>query len=283
MVTTQFDYLRNLDPPKAVEELSFESIRTEMLGSMLDTLPGWSQNSDDPLYKAIENFAYRELLIRQRVNHLLRQTYLAFSDGSNLRHLASIMGVETEDTDTNEEIRERVQTSVRGLAVGTRASIEADCLAAGVGVDDVEIVVASNGQDITVYPAKEQDALEAADQAILLAYISNPTRIHVGDTATVGVVTTSAYTIVAVVNYVAADTGPVELEERVRESVYAHINFIAKVGDPVYVSGLVSSLDVEGVVNVVVSTPSSDIDKVVGQIPICDNTTTDVALTFTAV
>ena len=284
MVTSpQFTYLRSLPPPQAVEELTFEDIRSDILDSMATTLPDWVQDPDDPLYKAIENFAYRELLIRQRVNHQIRQVYLAFATGDNLDHLGALLGLEKITGETDDEFRSRFTTALVGLSVGTRAAIEANTLAAGVGVDDVQIVVQSNGQDIVVYPATDGAAISSADQATLLAYITDPARIHIGDAVTIGTVVTRAYTMVATITYDSGSTDRVELEELVRASVYEFIDDTRRVGAPVYRAAVIGALVVTGVINVSLTTPSADDAGTNGSIPVCDKSATGVALTFTSI
>ena len=277
----QFHYLQSLPPPEAVEELTFETIRDEILVSMSVQLPAWTQHPDDPLYKAIENFAYREYLIRQRVNANIRQTLLAFASGANLDHLAALVSLSRAEGEEDDDLRERFATSLVGLSVGTAAAIRANCFAAGVQVDDVQITVATNGQDITVYPASGGAALSTDDQITLLDYIADPARVHIGDTLTIGTITTHTYTIDASVTYDSRTTDRVALEAAIRQAVYAFISEHQKVGSSVNLSILTDALVVDGVIDVSVSAPTSSHTGVVGQIPTCSRNTTDVTLTFT--
>ncbi|MCC4631857.1 hypothetical protein NYR95_07140 [Xanthomonas dyei] len=47
----------------------------------------------DPVYKLLQLFAARELLIRQRANDKAQQTMPAFATGTNLDHLGALFGV----------------------------------------------------------------------------------------------------------------------------------------------------------------------------------------------
>ena len=58
-----FSGLGALAPPSFVEELPFGDIRDEILATLLQQLPDWTESPDDPLYKAAENAAYREFVL----------------------------------------------------------------------------------------------------------------------------------------------------------------------------------------------------------------------------
>ncbi|SOO25798.1 hypothetical protein XFF6991_480123 [Xanthomonas phaseoli pv. phaseoli] len=74
--------------------LDFEAIFAEALAQFRRLLPEFSALTEaDPVYKILQLFAARELLLRQRANDKAQQTMLAFATGTNLDHLGALFGV----------------------------------------------------------------------------------------------------------------------------------------------------------------------------------------------
>lgn len=87
--------LSKLPAPKIVEELNFEAILAAMRADLEGRLPGWTAAvlESDPANKILEVAAYRELLLRQRINEAARACMLAFASGSDLDHLSAFYAV----------------------------------------------------------------------------------------------------------------------------------------------------------------------------------------------
>ena len=87
--------LSKLPAPKIIEELSFETILAAMRADLEGRLPGWTAAvlESDPANKILEVAAYRELLLRQRINEAIRACLLAFAQGSDLDHLSAFYAV----------------------------------------------------------------------------------------------------------------------------------------------------------------------------------------------
>ena len=94
--------LSKLPPPEIIEEISFEEILTEYLSLVP---PEYKIGPADPFYKLIEIFAYRETILRQRLNDAIRETNLATARGSNLLNLVSLLGISPSEGKTDDEIR----------------------------------------------------------------------------------------------------------------------------------------------------------------------------------
>ncbi len=91
--------LSALPPPLAVEPLSAATIRDAMLtafnAAMLDQDPDWTDiGPSDPAYRLIEVFAYRELMLRQRVNDAVKAVLIATSTGADLAQLVALLDVD---------------------------------------------------------------------------------------------------------------------------------------------------------------------------------------------
>ena len=68
----------------------------------------------DPLIKLMEVAAYRELLLRQRINQAAKANLLAFATGSDLDNLAAFYGIERAENETDDELRSRTQAKIEG-------------------------------------------------------------------------------------------------------------------------------------------------------------------------
>ncbi|WP_321367907.1 baseplate J/gp47 family protein [uncultured Desulfuromusa sp.] len=86
--------LNELPAPEVVEELQFEAILAAMIADYQTRYPDFNALLEsDPAYKQFEVAAYREVQLRQRMNDAARAVMLAFSQGTDLDHLAAIQDV----------------------------------------------------------------------------------------------------------------------------------------------------------------------------------------------
>ena len=92
--------LTTLPAPRVVELLSYEAILAAAKADFAERMRPHLPNIDDilalesdPVVKLIEAHAYRELLIRARINDAARAHLLAFAAGSDLDQLAALFGV----------------------------------------------------------------------------------------------------------------------------------------------------------------------------------------------
>lgn len=95
--------LSKLPSPDAVETLDFKQILGEMKANLIardPTLETALSFESEPITKLLEVCAYRELILRQRINDASRSVMLAYAKGSDLDHLAALFGVERQTRDT---------------------------------------------------------------------------------------------------------------------------------------------------------------------------------------
>lgn len=83
--------ISKLPAPKIIEELGYEVILESYRAKLMDLLPDWTAADleSDPANKILEVSAYREMLLRQRINEAVRAVMVAFASGSDLDHLAA--------------------------------------------------------------------------------------------------------------------------------------------------------------------------------------------------
>jgi hypothetical protein len=93
--------LSRLPAPDVVETLSFETL----LGQWLTSFQGYCTEAgidysaileSDPAYKLLEAGAYREMVLRQKINDAARAVMVAYAQGGDLDQLGALMDVERE-------------------------------------------------------------------------------------------------------------------------------------------------------------------------------------------
>lgn len=163
--------LSQLPAPKVVETLSFETILAEILADFYARMnatgePFTALLESDPAYKLAECAAYRELLVRQRVNESAKAVMLAYATGADLDQLGANVGVErlvikpADETtvpptpavmESDTDFRARIQLSPEAYTTaGSEGSYTFHALGADADIKDVQPVSPSPGV-VTVY------------------------------------------------------------------------------------------------------------------------------------
>lgn len=173
--------LASLPPPQSIEELSFERIFAEMLQDFRARYPQYSALlASDPAIKLIEVAAYRELLLRARINEAARANLLAFAVGNDLEHLGAFYGVSRLHQEQDEPLRRRIRARIMGFAnAGGAAHYRYWALSASPEVADVAVDSPGPGRvRISVLPAGHGDAVpEALLQAVRDVVLRDDVRV----------------------------------------------------------------------------------------------------------
>ena len=116
--------LSDLETPQIIEELSINEILSQMKAKLIEIDKEYNAYLEsDPLVKLLEVAAYRELLLRQRINQAAKANLLAFATGSDLDNLGAFYGVERKENETDDEYRKRIQAKIEGWSTaGSRAA-----------------------------------------------------------------------------------------------------------------------------------------------------------------
>lgn len=148
--------LEKLPPPEIIESLSFEQIRADMISDFRARIPDFDAILEtDPAIMLLEAAAFREILLRQRINNACKANLIATAQGSNLEHLAAFLGV-TRDLvqpgntevyppvlpiyETDTRLRERTQLALEGFSTcGSEGAYIFWALKASGQVKDVDV------------------------------------------------------------------------------------------------------------------------------------------------
>lgn len=171
--------LRGLPPARAIEEYSHSVIVNEMIASyrarwdalrvqfpelpVFDTL----ELESDTTRKSFQDVAFREVLLRARINDAIRANLLFYAEGSDLDHLAVFHDVVRMFSEADEAIKSRTVLAIAGRSPGgPKERYEAIARAADVRVKQVHAY--RIGRDPTIHVAVwSTDNAGMADDALL--------------------------------------------------------------------------------------------------------------------
>lgn len=272
--------LSQLPPPQIIEQLDFETILIDVKAAMITAFPADQQASvaaalsleSEPLNVIAQSIAYREMLLRQRINEGVAACTLSHSTGTDLDNFAANLDTErltiTPETDTtdavmesDEALRLRAQSAFEGMSVaGPSAAYEyfarsasgkvADAKANSPAPAEVVIAILSTDGDGTASP----ELLSAVTTAV------NDEEVRpLGDRVTVRSADIVDYSIEATLYLY---PGP-ESEPIINAADAALQKFIQqndkKISRDVARSAISASLHVQGVQRVVLKSPPEDI------------------------
>lgn len=182
-----------LPPPDVVETLEFETLYQEVLGIFRAHMGDqWTALLEsDPVVKLMEVMAYRELVMRARVNAAAKACLLAYAKGADLDNRAADYGVQrltiraadpdavppvTALMESDEALRYRTRLSLEALSVaGSSGAYEYHALSASAEL--VHVSVDSPRFSGVVVPAAVKSQLPAGAIVVVCDYdagLANP-------------------------------------------------------------------------------------------------------------
>ncbi|WP_264683277.1 MULTISPECIES: baseplate assembly protein [unclassified Wolbachia] len=102
-----------------IEKLSYEEIFSRMKEELVcrdETFSALVES--DPAIKILEVAAWRELLLRERINEAVKGNLLKFATGEDLDSLAEFYGVERQNEEDDEHFRKRIKAKIKGWLTG---------------------------------------------------------------------------------------------------------------------------------------------------------------------
>ncbi|CAG2096583.1 baseplate J/gp47 family protein [Xanthomonas arboricola pv. juglandis] len=266
--------LSKLRAPELIESLNFEAIFAEALAQFRRLMPEFSALTEsDPVYKLLQLFASRELLIRQRANEKAQQTMLAFATGTNLDHLGALFGVArlvldpgqpengiapTHESDV--DFRRRIQLAPEGFSVaGPEGAYIYHALSAAADVMDASATSPAPGQVLVTVQSRTGDG--TAPQALLdqvASILTNDDVRPLTDSVTVQSAQIVPYAIRGRVYTYAGPDSAVVMREALR-SLRAYLDEAHRIGRDVPESAIKAKLFADGVQRIELDAPAADI------------------------
>lgn len=278
--------LSKLPSPDVVEVIDYEVI----LQAMIDDLKSRSVDFDailesEPAIKLLEVAAFRETILRQRINEAARSVMLAYAMDSDLDQIAARYNVERLVIDPGDpdaqppidptmeddaSLRRRVQLAFEGLSTaGSIGNYLFHTLGADADVLDASVGSPTPGQVVVNVLSRSGDgtaptALLDAVDATLSAEDVRP----LTDQVTVQSAEIVNYTIDAELTLYPGPDGDVVLQTATA-AVQSHIEESSRLGRDVSMSAIYAALHQEGVQKVTLNSPVADIAIANHQAPSC--------------
>lgn len=265
--------LSRLQAPTVVETLSFETILAEMLADLVARDPAFDGLVEsDPALKILQVAAYREVLIRQRINEDAKSVMVAFATGPDLDHLAALFTVarllispETEDSpavyESDDDLRRRLVLAPEGFSVaGSEGAYKFHALSADGDVADASVLSPAPGEVVVTVLSRSGSGAAPAPLIAIVGAALNAVNVRpLTDHVTVQPATIIDYTIeVDVYTFMGPDAGVVLDQGQARLAEY--IANSRKLGRDITRNGIAAALTVEGVQDVVVFSPAANIN-----------------------
>ncbi len=266
--------LSRLPAPTIVETLDFDTIYGQMLAQFVALVPDFDATVEsDPAVKLLQVAAYREMLLRARVNDAARAVMPAYAIGADLDNLAALMGVaRLVITPANEQIgavavfesdedfRRRFVLAPEGYSVaGPEGAYIFHSLSASSDVLDASATSPTIGEVRLTILARAGTGIASAELlAAVLAYVSAETRRPLTDYVTIQSAEIVQYAVEAEIRTFAGPDGSIVIAEA-RARLAAYIANSHRLGRDITRSGIFAALHVEGVQNVVLTSPAADV------------------------
>ncbi|CAH2217083.1 jg15363 [Pararge aegeria aegeria] len=127
-----------MEQPNIIEPLNFEEILSRMREELVKRDASFTALVEsDPAIKILEVAAWRELLLRQRINEAVKGNLLKFATGEDLDNLAEFYGVERQKEEEDERFRKRVKAKIVGSSTcGSKEHYRYHALSADSRVKD---------------------------------------------------------------------------------------------------------------------------------------------------
>lgn len=272
--------LSQLPSPTIIEALDFEIILTDVKVVMIAAFPDDEQPAvaaalsleSEPLTIIAQAMAYRELLLRQRINEGAAACMLSHATGDDLDNIAANLDTErliiTEATDTadavtesDEALRLRAQAAFEGMSVaGPSAAYEYFARSASGQVADARATSPSPAEVVVAVLSTEGDGTASTELLSTVAAAVNDEEVRpLGDRVTVQSAEIVEYEIDATLYLY---PGP-ESEPIINAAMAALKAFLAdndkKIGRDIVRSAISAALHVQGVQRVVINTPADDL------------------------
>lgn len=282
--------LSRLPPPDIIEELDVDALFAERIAELRAALIEETGSDEpwnavlraDPLVKDQTINAYRELLVRNRVNEAVRAVLAATARGSDLDAIAvranvSRLQIGSDDNDqpimeSDDALRLRYLLSFAAPSAGSRKGYEGRVRAAHPGVHAVAIDTERGTGEVTILLADPAGAVTPqADvdrvRAALAGDDARPLTDHVTVAATILPYVVEAELIIP------AGPDPSAIRTAAETAVRATIAERYRIGAAVPAGAILSACYVPNVARVTLASPVADVAVGEDEAPWCESVT----------
>lgn len=261
--------LSQLPAPNIIEPLDYETILAERKARLIELHPEEERKAiadlleleSDPAVKLLQENAYRELLLRSRINEAARAVMIAFANDDDLDQLGANLNVKRLVLDegdsmaippvpptleSNRDYRARIQLAFEGLSVaGPSGAYEYQAISAHPSVLDVSVASPEPVEVVLTILSRENGGQPS--QAVLDAVRKRvDERRPLTDRVTVQAATLLPFSISAVLA-LRDGPDPAVIREQAKQQLTAYVEARHRLGTWITRSGVHAALTVEGV------------------------------------
>lgn len=263
--------ISKLPPPAAVEPLSFDAIVADIKADLIARLPAIEavlSFSSEPVVKLVEAFAYREILLRDRVNQGYKSATLAFSRGPDLDIAAANLGVQRLPDESDEVFRSRAVLAPDGWSVaGPRRAYEFHARSASPLVSAVSVTSPAPGHIRVVVLSNAEDGVADANLLDTVATALNHEDVRPFDDVSVVSANVSTFNVRArLLIPPGPDTAPVL--EAAEAAIRTYAGKRRHLGLGVVLNAISAALMQPGVEDVEILEPTGDIPGILDTAPV---------------
>ncbi|MDC7675379.1 baseplate assembly protein [Asticcacaulis machinosus] len=266
--------LSRLPAPNVIEPLSYEQILADTVASLKAFIPDFDDTLEsDPIVKLLEVVAYREFLMRQRINDAGKARMLAYAMGSDLDHIGATFGVErlmltpaNPETgapavmEGDEDFRERIQLAPEGYSVaGPAGAYIYHARSAHSDVADASVASPAPGEVVVTILSRTGSGVATSGlintvQAALSASDKRP----LTDEVTVQAAQIIEYQVTAQVKTYPGPDGGIVIENGLANAQALAVR-LHKLGRDVNRAAFFAAINGEGAQNTLLTSPAADI------------------------
>lgn len=275
--------LSQLPAPDVVEVLDYETLLAERKATLISLYPEDEQEAvartlaleSEPIVKLLEENAYRELILRQRINESALAVMLAFSRANDLdvlganNNVTRLVITPADETaippvaavmESDSDFRLRIQQSFEGLSVaGPVGAYQFHGRSADGRVADVSVISPSPACVTISVLSREGDGTASEELIRIVDKALNAENVRpVADRLTVQSAEIIAYQITAVLHlYPGPEAEPIR--QAAEQKLQAYIATQHRLGRDIRLSAIYAALHVEGVQRVELASPTVDL------------------------
>lgn len=272
--------LSKLPAPDVIETLDFESLLTDYINDFIARNPNYATLLEsDPAIILMQVVAYREMLLRARINEAAKANMLAYATKGDLDNLAAFFGVERLIDETDERLRKRTQLALEGFSTaGPVGAYIFHSLSASNEVKSVSVKSPNPGEVLVTILSNIGDGTVNQDLIDAVSTKLNEDDIRpLTDLVSVQGAEIINYQVEAIITVYSGPSSAV-VETEANDALQKFISDRHEIGRVIAISGIYDALHVDGVKKVELISPVADVETTNEQAPYCSNISISVVI-----
>jgi len=272
--------LSKLPAPDVIETLDFETLLTNYINDFVARNPNYATLLEsDPAIILMQVVAYREMLLRARINEAAKANMLAYATKGDLDNLAAFFGVERLEDETDERLRKRTQLALEGFSTaGPVGAYIFHSLSASNEVKSVSVKSPNPGEVLVTILSNIGDGTVGQELIdAVLAKLNEDDIRPLTDLVSVQGAEIINYQVEAVITVYSGPSSAV-VETEANDALQKFISDRHEIGRVIAISGIYDALHVDGVKKVELISPLVDVETTNEQAPYCTNISISVVI-----